>query len=179
MTTVGGMGTSSGGCRGEAMTQIYGSAENYMLATGIASNWFFPATSSASGDSGITKAISDWAACMKETPYASFANPGQAADAGKAAGGQEEFRIAVTDAVCRDKTGFHAALDKVLDKYLTTRMQELAPQIARGQRDSPARADANAATLGGNCVEIARHGETAGGILSGSGGDRTPPPSAR
>jgi len=131
MTKVGGMGTSSGGCRGEAMTQIYGSTENYMLATGIAYNSVLPASLSASGDSGITKAISDWAACMKETPYASFANPQQAADAGRAAGGQEEFKIAVTDAVCRDQTGFHAALDKVLDKYLTTRMQELAPEIAR------------------------------------------------
>ena len=131
MTTVGGMGTSSGGCRGEAMTQIYGSAENYMLATGIAYNSFFPASLSASGDSGIDKAVTDWTACMKETPYASFANPQQAADAGKTAGGQEEFRIAVTDAVCRDKTGFHAALDKVLDKYLTTRMQELAPEIEK------------------------------------------------
>ncbi|SDL47945.1 hypothetical protein SAMN04487916_109157 [Arthrobacter sp. ov407] len=148
MTTVDGMGTSSGGCRGEAMTQIYGSAENYMLATGIASNWFFPATLSASGDSGITKAVADWVACMKETPYASFANPGQAADAGKTAGGQEEFRIAVTDAVCRDKTGFHAALDKVLDKYLTTRMQELAPQIAK-VKEIRRTADANAAALGG------------------------------
>jgi hypothetical protein len=146
MTTAGGMGTASGGCRGEAMTRIYGSAENYMLATGIASNWFFPATLSASGDSGITKAVADWAACMKETPYASFANPQQAADAGKAAGGQEEFRIAVTDAVCRDKTGFHPALDKVLDKYLTTRMQELAPQIAK-VKEIRRTAEANAATL--------------------------------
>jgi hypothetical protein len=146
MATVDGTGTSSGGCRGEAMTQIYGSAENYMLATGIASNWFFPATLAASGDSGITKAVADWAACMKETPYASFANPQQAADAGKAAGGQEEFRIAVTDAVCRDKTGFHPALDKVLDKYLTTRMQELAPQIAR-VKEIRRTAAANAATL--------------------------------
>ncbi len=145
--TVGGMGTSSGGCRGEAMTQIYGSAENYMLATGIAYNSFFPASLSASGDSGITKAISDWAACMKDTPYDSFANPQQAADAGKRAGGQEEFRIALTDAVCRDKTGFHAALDKVLDKYLTTRMQELAPQIAK-VKEIRRTADANAATLG-------------------------------
>lgn len=146
--TVGGMGTSSGGCRGEAMTQIYGSAENYMLATGIAYNSFFPASLSASGDSGIAKAVTDWASCMKDTPYASFANPHQAAEAGKAAGGQEEFRIAVTDAVCRDKTGFHAALDKVLDKYLTTRMQELAPQIAK-VKEIRRTADANAATLGG------------------------------
>lgn len=147
MTKVGGMGTSSGGCRGEAMTEIYGSTENYMLATGIAYNSVLPASLSASGDSGITKAISDWAACMKETPYASFANPQQAADAGRAAGGQEEFKIAVTDAVCRDKTGFHAALDKVLDKYLTTRMQELAPQIETVKEIRRA-ADANAATLG-------------------------------
>ncbi len=145
--TVGGMGTSSGGCRGVAMTQIYGSAENYMLATGIAYNSFFPASLSASGDSGIAKAVTDWASCMKDTPYASFANPHQAAEAGKAAGGQEEFRIALTDAVCRDKTGFHAALDKVLDKYLTTRMQELAPQIAK-VKEIRRTADANAATLG-------------------------------
>jgi hypothetical protein len=148
MTAVDGMGTSSGGCRGDAMTQIYGSAENYMLATGIAYNWFFPASLSASDDSGITKAETSWAACMKDTPYASFGNPQQAAEAGKAAGGQEEFRIAVTDAVCRDKTGFHAALDKVLDKYLTTRMQELAPQIAK-VKEIRRTADANAAVLGG------------------------------
>jgi hypothetical protein len=147
MTTVGGMGTSSGGCRGEAMTQIYGSAENYMLATGIAYNSFFPASLSASGDSGIDKAVTDWTACMKETPYASFANPGQAADAGKTAGGQEEFRIAVTDAVCRDKTGFHAALDRVLDKYLTTRMQELAPEIEK-VKEIRRVAAANAAAVG-------------------------------
>jgi hypothetical protein len=144
-TTVGGMGTSSGGCRGEAMTQIYGNAENYMLATGIAYNSFFPASLSAAGDSGITKAVTDWTACMKETSYASFANPQQAADAGSAAGGQEEFRIAVTDAVCRDRTGFHTALDKVLDRYLTTRMQELAPQIDQ-VREIRRAAAANAAT---------------------------------
>jgi hypothetical protein len=131
MATVAGMGTSSGGCRGEAMTKIYGSAENYMLATGVAYNSFFPASRSASGDSGTAKAIKDWEACMKETPYPSYANPQQAADAGKRAGGQDEFKIAVTDAACRDKTGFHTALDKVLDKYLTTRMQELTPQIEK------------------------------------------------
>lgn len=147
-TTAGGMGATSGGCRGEAMTQIYGSAQNYMLATGVAYNSFFPATLSASGDSGIAKAVTDWTACMKETPYPSFANPQQAADAGTAAGGQEEFRIAVTDAVCRDKTGFHAAIDTVLDKYLTTRMQELAPQIENVKEIRRA-ARANAATLSG------------------------------
>lgn len=147
MTTVDGTGTSSGGCRGEAMTRIYGNAENYMLATGIALNSVLPASLSASGDAGIAKAISDWATCMKDTPYASYANPQQAADAGRAAGGQEEFRIAVTDAVCRDKTGFHAALDKVLDKYLTTRMQELAPQIAK-VTEIRRTAAANAAALG-------------------------------
>jgi hypothetical protein len=35
----------------------------------------------------------------------------------------------VTDAVCRDQTGFHSSVDGILDKYITTRMQELAPQI--------------------------------------------------
>lgn len=145
-TTVGSAGTSSGGCRSDAMTQIYGSAENYILATGIAFNSFFPASLSASGDFGVAKAVTDWASCMKDTPYASFANPHQAAEAGKAAGGQEEFRIAVTDAVCRDKTGFHTALDDVLDRYLTTRMQELAPQIAK-VREIRRMADANAAKL--------------------------------
>lgn len=142
----GGMGTSTGGCRGEAMTRIYGGAEDYMLATGIAYNSFFPASLSASGDSGIANAITGWAACMTDTSYASFTNPQQAADAGTAAGGQEEFRIAVTDAVCRDKTGFHTALDNVLDKYLTTRMQELAPQIEK-VKEIRRTASANAAAL--------------------------------
>ncbi|MFE4545651.1 hypothetical protein [Arthrobacter sp. NPDC056727] len=128
-STVQGTGTVAGGCRGEAMTKIYGSADNYMLATGIAYNSFFPATLSASGDSGLTKAVQDWQGCMKETAYPSFSNPQQASDAGKSAGGQEEMRIAVTDAVCREKIGFHAAIDKVLDRYVTTRMRELAPQI--------------------------------------------------
>ncbi|SDM06898.1 hypothetical protein [Arthrobacter sp. ok362] len=148
ITTVQGMGATSGGCRGEAMTRIYGGAENYMLATGLASNSLFLATNSASGDPGIATAIKDWKACMNETPYSSYANPQQAADAGKVAGGQEEFRIAVTDAVCRDKTGFHAALDKVLDKYLTTRMQQLAPEIER-VKEIRRSAAANAAALGG------------------------------
>lgn len=147
VTTVQGIGTSSGGCRGEAMTRIYGSAENYMLATGIAYNSFFPASLSAAGDPGIAKAIKDWKACMNETPYSSYANPQQASDAGRAAGGQEEFRIAVTDAVCRDKTGFHAALDNVLDKYLTTRMQVLAPQIEK-VKEIRRTAAASAAALG-------------------------------
>lgn len=146
MAGVAGMGTSSGGCRGEAMTAIYGNAENYMLATGIAYNSVLPASLSASGDPAIAKAIKDWAACMKETPYSSYANPQQAADAGRAAGGQDEFRIAVTDAVCRDTTGFHAALDRVLDKYLTTRMQELAPQIET-VKEIRRNAAANAAAL--------------------------------
>ena len=147
-TAVGSVRAPSGGCRGDAMTQVYGSAENHMLATGIAYNSFFPASLAASSDSGIAKAVTDWASCMEDTPYPSFANPHQAAEAGKAAGGQDEFRIAVTDAVCRDKTGFHAALDKVLDKYLTTRMQELAPEIAT-VKEIRRTAATNAATLGG------------------------------
>lgn len=141
-----GTGTVAGGCRGEAMTRIYGSAENYMLATGIAYNSFFPATLSASNDSGLTKALQNWQACMKETAYPSFSNPQQASDAGKAAGGQEEIRIAVTDAVCREQTGFHTAIDKVLDRYVTTRMRELAPQIEQVTQIRKTAA-ANATTL--------------------------------
>ena len=141
-----GTGTLARGCRGQGMTRIYGSAENYMLSTGIAYNSFFPATLSASGDSGLTKAVQDWHTCMKETAYPSFTNPQQASDAGKAAGGQEEIRIAVTDAVCRDQTNFHSGVDGVLDKYVTTRMQELAPQIEQVTRIRKAAA-ANAAQV--------------------------------
>jgi hypothetical protein len=129
------------------MTRIYGSPENYMLATGIAEGSFYIATNSAVRDPGIAKAIKDWETCMKETPYSSYTNPQQAADAGKRAEGQDEFKVAVTDAVCRDKTGFHAALDKVLDKYLTTRMQQLAPEIEK-VKEIRRTAAANAAALG-------------------------------
>ena len=142
-----GTGTLTGGCRGEAMTKIYGSPENYMLATGIAYNSFFPATLAASDDTGLTKAIQDWQSCMKETAYPSFASPQQASDAGKAAGGQEEIRIALTDAVCRETTSFHAKIDSVLDKYVTTRMRELAPQIEQvNQIRKTAAANATALT---------------------------------
>ena len=147
VTKVGSTGALSGGCRGEAMTRIYGSAENYMLATGMAYNPLLLATRSASGDAGIAKAVKAWTECMRDTPYASFANPARAAEAGRAAGGQEEFRIAVTDAVCRDQTGFHKSLDAVLDKYLTTRMQELAPQVEK-VKEIRRMAAANAAALG-------------------------------
>jgi len=147
VTKVGDTGALSGGCRGEAMTRIYGSPENYMLATGMAYSSVLPATLSSSQDPGIAAAVKAWTDCMKETPYPSFANPARAVEAGRAAGGQEEFRIAVTDAVCRDQTGFHKALDAVLDKYLTTRMQELAPQIERVKEIRRAAA-ANAAALG-------------------------------
>jgi hypothetical protein len=145
-TADGGLGTSTGGCRGEAMTRIYGSAENYMLATGAAYNSFFIATNSASSDPGIARAVTDWKACMNETPYSSYANPQQASDAGKAAGGKEEFRIAVTDAGCRDKTGFHAALDNILDRYLTTRIKQIAPDIEK-VKEIRRNAAANAAPL--------------------------------
>lgn len=138
--------TLTGGCRGEAMTKIYGSPENYMLATGIAYNSFFAATLAASTDSGLAEAVQDWQNCMKETAYPSFANPQQASDAGKAAGGQEEIRIAITDAVCREKTSFHVNIDTVLDKYITTRMRELAPQIEQVNQIRETAA-ANAATL--------------------------------
>jgi hypothetical protein len=146
MSTVAGMGTSSGGCRGEAMTQIYGSAENYLLATGIAYNSFFIATSAAGRDPGVAKADNDWKACRNESSYSSYANPGQAADAGKRAGGQEEFKIAVIDAGCRDRTGFHPALDNILDRYLTTRMQQLAPEIDK-VKEIRRNAAANAAPI--------------------------------
>lgn len=102
-----------------------------MLATGMAYNSLLAATNSAVADPGLAKAVNALKACMNETPCPSYATPGQAADAGKAAGGQEEFRIAVTDAVCRDKTGFHTTLDTILDKYLTTRMQQLAPEVEK------------------------------------------------
>lgn len=146
-TTVQGKGTTTGGCRGEAMTRIYGSPDNYMLATGIAEGSFYIATNSAVRDPGVDKAVQNWETCMTGTPYSSYRNPQQAADAGTRAGGQEEIRIAVTDAVCRDKTGFHAALDAVLDKYLTTRMQELAPEIEK-VRAIRRTAAGNAAVLG-------------------------------
>ncbi|WP_326958945.1 MULTISPECIES: hypothetical protein [unclassified Arthrobacter] len=64
---------------------------------------------------------------------------------------QEEFRIAVTDAVCRDKTGFHSALDKVLDKHLRTRMQKLALQIEK-VKEIRRTAGTNAATLRGTAT---------------------------
>ena len=53
----------------------------------------------------------------------------------------------MTDAVCRDKTNFHSALDNVLDKYVTTRMQELAPQIEK-VKEIRRVAAANAAAVG-------------------------------
>lgn len=45
--------------------------------------------------------------------------------------GEEEIRIAMTEAVCREQTNFRANIDIVLYKYVTTRMRELAEQVTR------------------------------------------------
>lgn len=129
--SVNGIGTYGGGCTGEAATTIYGSMENYVLATGVAMNSLNSAARAAITDSGFKKVIDSWKGCMTESPYANFSSPAQAMSAGQAAGGQTEFRIAVTDATCREQVNFHGQLDALLDKYLTTRMQQLEPEITK------------------------------------------------
>ena len=76
---------------------------------------------------------------MSATPF-SYDSPFQSVEAGKQLGGHEEIQLAVTDAGCRGDTGFHERIDEVLDKYLTARMQELAPRIeqVRGIREAAA-----------------------------------------
>lgn len=131
MVTVNGAGTYGGGCGGEAARRIYGSMENYVLATGVAMNSLNSAANAAASDSGFEKAIDSWKTCMVGSPYAHFRSPADAVSAGQSAGGQNEFKIAVTDATCREQVNFHGQLDALLDKYLTTRMQQLEPEIAR------------------------------------------------
>ncbi|MDQ0676772.1 hypothetical protein QFZ30_000154 [Arthrobacter pascens] len=126
-----GMGTSGQGCRGEAAKTIYGSMENYILATGVAMNSLNSAAGAAMSDSGFQKAIDSWKDCMSSSPYANFRSPADAVGAGVEAGGLNEFKIAVTDATCREQVGFHGQLDALLDKYLTTRMQQLEPEITK------------------------------------------------
>ncbi len=131
LVSVGGSGSYGGGCGGEAARKIYGSMENYVLATGIAMNSLNSAAGAAMSDSGFRKAIDSWKDCMVESPYANFSGPAEAMFAGQAAGGQKEFKIAVTDATCREQVNFHGQLDALLDKYLTTRMQQLEPEITK------------------------------------------------
>ncbi|WP_426997161.1 hypothetical protein [Pseudarthrobacter sp. N5] len=131
MVKVNGTGTRGGGCGGEAARQIYGSVENYILATGVAMNSLNAAAGSAMSDPGFQKAIGSWTSCMAASPYANFGSPSDALTAGQSAGGQTEFKIAVTDATCREQSNFQGQLDAVLDKYLTTRMQQLEPEIAK------------------------------------------------
>lgn len=122
--------TRAGGCRGEAVTAIYGDMERYTLATVASMNAFPASRDAASWDPEIETANRDWQDCMAQTPYSSFQTPGEARTAGEAAGGQEEIKIAVTDAVCREETNLHARIDAVLDKYLTTEMQQMATEMA-------------------------------------------------
>lgn len=143
---VGTMGTFLGGCKLEAAKTIYGSTENYGLATAAAMNILTPASHSAAGDAGVDVAIRDWKDCMAETPYSSFEGPWQAVTAGTTAGGQKEREIAVTDAICRDQTKLHATLDTVLDKYVTTLVQQQDTQIQH-IADILKTAAANSATL--------------------------------
>ncbi|WP_457963991.1 hypothetical protein M1E17_21180 [Arthrobacter sp. D1-29] len=141
-----GLGTSGSGCRGQAATAIYGSMENYILATGVAGNSLNSAAGAAMSDSGFQKAIDAWKDCMASSPYANFRSPADAVSAGVQAGGLNELKIAVTDATCREQVSFHGRLDTVLDKYLTTRMQELEPEITR-VREIRKQAAARAAEL--------------------------------
>ncbi|POH73186.1 hypothetical protein [Arthrobacter glacialis] len=128
---VGTMGTFLGGCKLEAAKTIYGNTENYGLATAAAMNILTPASHAASDDPGVADAVKAWKDCMAETPFSAFEGPWQAVDAGTAAGGQKEREIAVTDAICRDQTGLHATLDTILDKYVTTLVQQQDSQFQR------------------------------------------------
>lgn len=116
--------TFLGGCKLQAATTIYGSPENYGLASAAAVNILLPATHAASEDPGVADAVTKWQGCMAKTPYSTFQGPWQAVTAGTAAGGQKEREIAVTDAICREQTQLHASLDTILDKYVTTLVQQ-------------------------------------------------------
>ncbi|MFE4081761.1 hypothetical protein [Paenarthrobacter sp. YIM B13468] len=139
-----GTGMLAGGCTGEGITAIYANANDYMRATGLAYNSVLVATQAAAEDPGIQAAVNGWRDCMSSTAFP-YSAPGEAVSAGLEAGGQKELKIAVTDATCRESTGFDAKLNTVLDKYLTTRMQELDSEVAAVQqirREASARAAA-------------------------------------
>ncbi|MEV7663382.1 hypothetical protein [Paenarthrobacter sp. NPDC089316] len=124
-----GTGMLWGGCKAEGITAIYGNADSYMRATALALNSLMVATNAASQDVGIESAVNSWKECMSTTAFP-YSRPGEAASAGLDAGGQKELKIAVTDATCRENTGFDAKITSVLDKYLTTRMKELEAEVA-------------------------------------------------
>lgn len=124
-----GTGMLWGGCKAEGITAIYGTADNYMRATALAFNSLMVATNAAGQDAGIQTAVDSWKECMSTTAFP-YSHPGEAVSAGLDAGGQKELKIAVTDAGCRESTGFDAKITAVLDKYLTTRMKELETEVA-------------------------------------------------
>ncbi|MFF2841416.1 hypothetical protein [Paenarthrobacter sp. NPDC057981] len=135
-----GTGMLWGGCTAEGVTAIYGNADNYMRATGLAFNSLMVATNAAGQDAEIQAAVDSWKECMSTTAFP-YSHPGEAVSAGLEAGGQKELKIAVTDATCRQSTGFDEKITAVLDKYLTTRMKELEPEVEAVKR---IRADASA-----------------------------------
>ncbi|MDI2034795.1 hypothetical protein [Paenarthrobacter nitroguajacolicus] len=124
-----GTGMLWGGCNAEGITAIYGNADKYMRATGLALNSLMVATNAAGQDAGVQSAVESWKECMSTTAFP-YSHPGEAVSAGHEAGGQKELKIAVTDATCRESTGFDAKITTVLDKYLTTRMKELEAEVA-------------------------------------------------
>ncbi|MFE4194798.1 hypothetical protein ACFRJ9_02945 [Paenarthrobacter sp. NPDC056912] len=139
-----GTGMLAGGCTAEGITAVYGNANDYMRATGLAFNSLLVATNAAGQDSDIEAAVVAWKECMTTTAFP-YSRPGEAVSAGLEAGGQKELKIAVTDATCREKTDFDAKLTAVLDKYLTTRMKELETEVAEVRQirnDASARASA-------------------------------------
>ncbi|MGO4145177.1 hypothetical protein AB4Y77_08845 [Paenarthrobacter sp. YAF11_1] len=139
-----GTGMHWGGCTAEGITAIYGNANDYMRATGLAFNSLLVATNAAAADADIHSAVDAWKKCMSTTAFP-YSLPDEAASAGLDAGGQKELKIAVTDATCRADTNFDAKLTTVLDKYLTTRMKELQTEVAavkQIRRDASARAAA-------------------------------------
>lgn len=116
--------TFLGGCKLQAATTIYGSTENYALANAAAMNILIPASNAAAKDPAVDDAVKTWRECMAKTPYSTFDGPWEAVNAGSTASGQKEREIAVTDAICREQTQLHATLDTILDKYVTTLVQQ-------------------------------------------------------
>lgn len=138
--TVGTKGFVVGGCKLQGIEAVYGTGQDYAVATD-AYSLVFAAVETARHAPAFDAVLADWQVCMAKASYEGSKTPGQASRVAAQQGGQMALKIAVADATCREQVQLEKRLEDVAAPYLTTVVAE-----HRTELDEVARLRAEAET---------------------------------
>lgn len=112
----GGGSIAPDGCLAESYKQVFGSAEAAVYLEGGAENLPLPYIAAIHDNIEDIKVTEAWSACMADNYDIKAETPSLAAHSN----GIDQYDMAVKDATCREETGFEDVMNKLLDAYMTT-----------------------------------------------------------